>query len=532
MLTSHSEKTDKVWRPFHRQEEFLQIPDSIFEGLYGGAAGGGKSDCLMMLPIVRGFYNYPDFKGIIFRRTYPELEKEIILRSKVWYKLAGANYNDQKKMWSWPSGAIMQFAHCENEQDIRKYDTAEYNYAAFDELTSFTEFQYLYFIMSRMRSKVSSNLPCIVRSGTNPGNIGHGWTRKRFVEPAKYGTIILDKSTELKRIFIQSLYTDNPHVDTGYGQRLSALPEAERRAKRDGDWWTFSGQVFSDWRLEPFSDEPENAKHVIAPYEIPLWWPHFLAIDWGYSAMTYALFSALSPSGQLISYDEYVSQQQGISVWATEIGRKCLGTQMAGVVLCKSAWQNHGDGLVATKFEQYSGLAPSQPDNDRVSGKLLIQEYLRWTPKPHRYATAGDKFDVAKANEILRVHGLKAYHDYLLFFKESEPEENLPKLQVFNNCTVLIETVPLCVYDEDNKEDVKEFEGDDPYDTLRYKVKLVDSYVNNPRVDAANRKRIAILKELDEKKDQTAFYRKMERFERETRNLTPKPIRRFHRRAH
>ena len=69
---------DKVWKPFRKQEDFLTIPDSVKEALYGGAAMGGKSDALVMLPIVRSFFQHPRFKGIIFRRTYPELEREII----------------------------------------------------------------------------------------------------------------------------------------------------------------------------------------------------------------------------------------------------------------------------------------------------------------------------------------------------------------------------------------------------------------------------------------------------------------------
>src|SRR4030095_11891883 len=99
----------KSWRPFARQEEFLSLPDTIFEALYGGAAGGGKSECLLLFPIARGFYRHPKFKGIIFRRTYPELEKEIILRSLDWYPAAGGKYSDEKKRWTFPSGAIIQF---------------------------------------------------------------------------------------------------------------------------------------------------------------------------------------------------------------------------------------------------------------------------------------------------------------------------------------------------------------------------------------------------------------------------------------
>ena len=131
---------------------------------------GGKSDALVMLPIVRSFFQHPRFKGIIFRRTYPELEREIIKRSEFWYTPIGAKYNQEKHEWRFHSGAVLRFGHCEYEQDVRKYDTDEYNYMAFDELTSFTEFQYIYLVMSRCRSSIMA-LPAIARSGTNPGDV-------------------------------------------------------------------------------------------------------------------------------------------------------------------------------------------------------------------------------------------------------------------------------------------------------------------------------------------------------------------------
>ena len=298
---------DKIWKPHERQASFVSIPDSIFEALYGGAAGGGKSELLLMTPIIRGFYKEPRFKGIIFRRTFPELESEIIVRSHDWYRAAGGIYSEDKKRWKFPSGAIMQFGHVEYESDVRKYDTAEYNYMAFDELTSFTQNQYIYLTRTRCRSS-SSRLPAIARSATNPGNIGHAWVRDHFINVAPYGVIVVNKRTQLKRIFIQSFAEDNPYLmqnDPQYINRLDSLPEAERRAKRLGAWDTFEGQVFSDYREYPGETEPENANHLCDPFKIPEWWLKFLAVDWGFSAMTIALWGALSPDDRLYIYREY-----------------------------------------------------------------------------------------------------------------------------------------------------------------------------------------------------------------------------------
>ena len=134
---------EKVWRPHPRQEEFLSIPYSIFERFYGGAAGGGKSELLVLIPIIKGFYKHPRFKGLLLRRTYPELERSLIARSREWYPFTGAKWNDRLHRWTWPSGAFVDFGHIEYEKDVRSYDTTEYNYVGLDELTSFTEFQAL-----------------------------------------------------------------------------------------------------------------------------------------------------------------------------------------------------------------------------------------------------------------------------------------------------------------------------------------------------------------------------------------------------
>src|SRR6266404_3005923 len=125
---------ETIWKPEPKQADFISLPDTINEALFGGSAGGGKSETLLMLPLVREFHQHPRFKGIIFRRTYPELEREMIHRSHEFYRDTGARYNDQKHYWKFPSNALLQFGYAEHEKDVRNYDTAEYNYMAFDEL--------------------------------------------------------------------------------------------------------------------------------------------------------------------------------------------------------------------------------------------------------------------------------------------------------------------------------------------------------------------------------------------------------------
>jgi hypothetical protein len=527
----------REWKPHKRQEQFASLPDTVFEALYGGAAGGGKSELLLMLPIVRGFYKEARFKGIIFRRTFPELESEIIVRSRDWYSLAGGKYNEEKKRWQFPSGALMQFGHVEYESDVRKYDTAEYNYMAFDELTSFTQGQYIYLSRTRCRSS-SSKLPAIVRSATNPGNIGHAWVRELFISPAPKSTIIVDRKTGLKRIFIQSFAEDNPYLmqnDPKYVSRLESLPEAERAAKRYGSWDSFEGQVFSDYRELPGDGEPENANHICRPFQIPDWWLKFIAVDWGYAAMTVALWGALSPDDRLYIYREYAQREAKTSTWATEIGNLSIGEKFTDVILCRSAWQQRGEEVTQQEqFTKYSGLIARQSDSDRIAGKLLLQEYLRWNAAPAKIPTAVTEYDHEAAIRMLRNQGTKAYNEYINSFKELKETQVLPRLQIFPDCRQLRRCIPLCIYEKKSQlsdkpaEDVREFNGDDPYDALRYLIMGVDRYLGTLKDQGEARKQEnGLILKLRESGDWNSYYRGMEKLERKLPEI--RPIMRHHR---
>src|SRR3972149_5228168 len=136
MPVLETRRYERIWKPHKKQEEFIQLPFDIFEALYGGAVGGGKSELLYMLPIIYGFHESPGFHGVLFRETFPQLEASLILRAVPIYKLLGAHYNESKHYCTFPSGAIIQFSCWETDKDHSEHDTNEYQYEGFDELTA------------------------------------------------------------------------------------------------------------------------------------------------------------------------------------------------------------------------------------------------------------------------------------------------------------------------------------------------------------------------------------------------------------
>lgn len=501
--------TVKEWKPHKRQEEFIRLPGSVPEAFYGGAAGGGKSDVLMMLPILKEYYKHPKFMGVLFRRTFPELEETLINSTLKGigvmpngepgpsYKDFGGDYNQRSHAWTFPSGAVIKFDYSQRESDVAKHDSAQFQYLGIDELTHFTSYQYFY-LMHRVRTP-AENLKPLVRTGSNPGNIGHGWVRERFVEPAPGGRVLIEGVLKdgrvLKRIFIPSRVTDNPHLmraDPTYMDRLMLLPEAERKAKLEGDWWTFAGQVYSEFRAFHHEHEPENAIHVIPSFPIPAWWPKLLVIDWGFAAITYAMWVAIAPNGRVFVYREYAARKKSIAQWGADIRRICSLDEniVLGIIDPSSQKREGHPKSIKQQAEDAIGMKLTLADNDRISGKMLIHDFLRWEPRPKRFV-AKTGYDERFAQRLYRMYGTEALQEYeALFIDDYEDTSLIPRLQIFSDCPLLIEAIPLCVYDENRTEDIAEFKGDDPIDTLRYAAKAVDRYVLRAADDWERYKRI------------------------------------------
>ena len=526
----------RIWEPSHKQEKFLSLPFEVFEAFFGGSVGGGKSELLVLIPILFDWIKKPHFRGIIFRRTIPELKESLIPRSQEIYEALGAVYNATDHIWKFPSGATIKFSHLESMDDARSHDTAEFHYAGFDELTHFEEEEYTYIVATRVRS-TDPELPACVRAASNPGNIGHAWVRTLFVEPDREGagdTIIYDEATQTYRAFVRARLTDNPYLmaaDPNYINRLRRLPPAEYKAKVEGDWWVFAGQVFEELRLYRFPGEPENAIHIVEPFRVPIFWTRFISIDWGgtnpdLKAKTIAGWYAIAPGGRTYKYREYTSKGK-IAEWGADVSRLSTGERISRVCLDPSAWHERGDPrTIAQQFIDASGFRQTQrASNDRIGGKQLLHEYLRWKPRPARYVPP-EGFDAELAQRIFRIHGTKGLTEYREMFEPEKAEGVIPKLQLFRTCVETIDVLPKCVYNESKKagknpQDVKEFDGDDPYDETRYAMSVAESLSDSS--DEEHKRLVTegkIVDKLEATGDQTAYYRAMEKHERTSREVT------------
>lgn len=123
------------YEPQPRQCLYHQT-DNVDELLYGGAAGGGKSEATIWDSLFYGL-TYPESRQIIFRRKFPDLERSIIARTTLVYPKTIATYNATKHVWTLVNGSIIELAHWDHDNDYLKYQGAEYDVVRWEELTQF-----------------------------------------------------------------------------------------------------------------------------------------------------------------------------------------------------------------------------------------------------------------------------------------------------------------------------------------------------------------------------------------------------------
>lgn len=474
----------------------------------------------------------------IFRRTYPQIRESVEIESQKWYPKFGFVYNNTEHVWTRKVNkqvvSTIRFIHAENEKDVFTHDSAAYDILGFEETTQFTEFMYRY-LFHRNRPNVANWKP-YTRAVATPGDIGNTWYRERFVVPGGvqgYNLIhaMQEDGEVITRMFIPSFAKDNIVLmtrDPSYLTSLLVLPEALKRAKLHGDWWAFTGQVFAEFRRYPIPKEPENALHVVEPIfdpsKPPRNWQKIIAIDPGYRHYTWVGWGAIHPvTKQLYIYREYMCKETDVKVWGPEIKQLSANDGMIVAKICDTAaWKDEGlDTSIIEQIQAATGWKFNQSVKDRIGGKVLLHEMLRWKPRPNLYNTSGEVLDMEYAMKLYRINGQEAFDYYVNKFIPAHNIEILPKIQIFNTCPKLIDAIQSAVYDDKRTEDVKKVDGDDPYDGIRYMIQEYARIVKG-EIPEETRRELELEEariQLSRTNDWNAYYHKLRLMETSNKDV-------------
>lgn len=255
------------------------------ELLFGGAAGGGKSDWALMSALQ--YVDVPGYSALILRRAWTDLQGSgaILNRFDEWMapyrKTKEVHRKDEGRMWVFPSGATIQFGYADRDQDKYKFQGGDWQLICLDEATQFEPSVYEY-LRSRLRrpqiqcilcdtaltryttskgnvayrhsnravEKICSDavpdqavldqyppaadglsifeVPLRLRLTANPGGKSHLYFKERFIDP----------ETRIKdAVFIPSALKDNPSLDAeDYKKTLEGMSLVDRERLLNGNW--------------------------------------------------------------------------------------------------------------------------------------------------------------------------------------------------------------------------------------------------------------------------------------------------------
>ena len=375
--------------PNPRQEMFFRARERFVA--YGGARGGGKSWAVRVKALLMALY-YPGIRILIVRRTYPELRANHIEEMRSMCR-GIAEYRELDKMLRFFNTSRICFGYCADESDADRYQGQEYDAIFIDEATQITERMFRK-ITACMRGVNAFPKRCFLTC--NPGGIGHAWVKRLFIDrefergetPADYA-------------FIPAGAGDNTALiksDPGYLEMLRSLPEDLRRAWLDGDWDALSGQYFCEFRRD---------RHVCEPFEIPIHWRRYFAMDYGLDMLA-GLWAAFDDAGRCYVYREVYKSDLIVSQAAREI--LAYGDEVYAYLAPGDIWGRSADTgkSRAERFGEEGLYLTRVIAESRTDGWLEVKEWL-----------GGDT----------------------------------PGVRIFSTCRNLIRTLPLLQHDEHNPSD-------------------------------------------------------------------------------
>lgn len=469
------------------QIEFLRSTP-IFEVLYEGTRGPGKTDTLIMdfaRDTGKGYGKA--WRGILFRQTYKQLT-DVINKTKKWFPLAypEARYNGSDHTWTWPDGEQLLLRQFIREQDYWNYHGHEYPWVGWEELCNWPEpTGYL-----RMMSTCRSTHPVVAkriryRSTTNPYGPGHNWVKYRFKLPAWRKHIIRPKpddkgNKEPPRMAIHGHIHENRILlksDPDYVDRIkaSARTEAELAAWIEGSWDIVAGGMFDDvWKPKV---------HVVKPFTIPPSWRIDRSFDWG-SAKPFSVgWWAESDGSDYIDGEGKVRSSVRGDLFRIAEWYGCVPDQPNTGL--KMLAIDVGKGIIEREVAMgiHERVKPGQADSsifDVENGNCIADDMEKRVRLDNGRDYLGPRFERADKSPGSRKTGWEDMRKMLKqALKPPSGVREFPGLFIFSNCRHWQRIVPVLPRDEKDMDDLDTDAEDHIADESRYRVRAVRQRTGN-----------------------------------------------------
>lgn len=267
-----AEELNKPWLPTPgpQLEAYLSEADLL---LYGGAAGGGKTDLIV------GLATCEHERSVIFRRQSADLDG-------FWDRLSAVvpspeSSDSNKKRMVTPDGRLIECGHLEKPGSEYSWQGRPHDFIGFDEGAQLSAYK-VNFVLGWLRSATGRRCRAVI--GSNPPIGGDGawlmewfapWLDPLFDKPAKPGelrwAVTIGNANEIRtvwvdgpepveigdetylplsRTFIPSKLDDNPFLkDTKYRAQINSMPEPLRSQLLHGDF--LAGRVDDPWQIIP-----------------------------------------------------------------------------------------------------------------------------------------------------------------------------------------------------------------------------------------------------------------------------------------
>lgn len=495
------DNTTVVWEPNPGPQTWL-LTCPVFEVLFGGARGGGKSDGVLGEWASHADQYGANAIGLCVRRERTQLV-ELIERSKVLYTPMGAKFDGTDKMWRFPNGARLRFAYLESDNDAIAYQGHSYTRIYVEEMGTFPNPAPIFMLMATLRS--GAGVPPRFIATANPGGPGHSWIKARYIDPAPMGLKIVhgefknpfnNEIIKKERIFIPSRITDNKYTNTPeyIGNLYMAGNEELVKAWLLGDWNVMLGAYFPEW---------DTTKHVIKKFKVPKHWTRFMSMDWGTAKPFSIGWWAVVPDEFDMGLEIYPEQ------WQLFQREKGIHTLPRGAIIRYKEWYGSlaaetDSSSVTTKFnvglkmtaeEVAAGICireADEPRNEngrpRVAWRVADPAIFAYQSGPsiaERMSGNPYYLNFMKADNK-RVASRGALGGWDAVRARLKGDGHTPMMFFMENCVHAIRTLPIIQHDLNNPEDVDTEGEDHAPDEIRYAC-MSRPYSNTAPVDIIRR---------------------------------------------